>query len=218
MKTEEHILESPNKHKDFVVSGSLVSIRDRPNKPAAAQAEATPRAKGRVLTAGEILTIEEVAAQTIDGLDMAKSQRHGRYRAEARLFIHRPNGKLARHGFRGSARVRGYSQGASSKILPRSPRMSAAGAPTNFYRHKGCLGECGRCASSAGERHPPEARKGVSTRSTRWRARAAISAGWNACAPRRLHLVDGKTFDPGCGQNILAKTHGRSTRSSPKTV
>ena len=98
MKTEEHILESPNKHKDFVVSGSLVSIRDRPNKPAAAQAEATPRAKGRVLTAGEILTIEEVAAKSIDGLDTAKIlNAMGDIGPEARLFIYRPNGKLARY-------------------------------------------------------------------------------------------------------------------------
>src|SRR3972149_9570994 len=144
MKPEEQILESPNKHKDFVVSGSLVSIRDRQNNPAAAQAEAAPKAEGKVLTAGEILTIEEVAAKSIDGLDMAKIlSAMGDIGPEARLFIHRPNGKLARHEVFADPRVCvDIHRGAVVENLTEKPKdVSGWGPPPLFIDTRGCLGD-----------------------------------------------------------------------------
>ena len=73
-------------------------MRDRQIKAAAAPTETAPKAESKVLTAGEILTIEQVAAKSIDGLDMAKIlSAMGDIGPEARLFVYRPNGKLARY-------------------------------------------------------------------------------------------------------------------------
>lgn len=202
MKPEEHILESPNRHKDFVVSGSLVSIRDRQNKPAA-QAEAAPRAEGRVLTAGEILTIEEVAAKSIDGLDMAKIlSAMGDIGPDARLFIHRPNGKLARHEVFADPRVCvDIHRGAVIENLTEKPKDVSGWRTHEFFIDtKGCLGdECGRCAIVCPESAIHLSGKGKgSFHEIDPLACKGCYICWVECARAAADciLVDGKTFDP----------------------
>jgi Pyruvate/2-oxoacid:ferredoxin oxidoreductase delta subunit len=204
MKTEERILESPNKHKDFVVSGSLVSIRDRPNKPVAAQAEATPIAEGRVLTAGEILTIEEVAAKSIDGLDTAKVlSAMGDIGPEARLFLHRPNGKLARHEIFADPRVCvDIHRGAVVENLNEKPKDVSGWRTHEFFIDtKGCLGdECGRCAIVCPESAIHLRGKGKgSFHEIDPLACKGCYICWVECVRTAADciLVDGKTFDPG---------------------
>jgi len=202
MKTEEHILESPNKHKDFVVSGSLVSIRDRQNTPAA-QAEATPKAKGRVLTAGEILSIEEVAAQTIDGLDTANIlSAMGDIGPEARLFIYRPNGKLTRSEVFADPRVCvDIHRGAVVENLNEKPKDVSGWRTHEFFIDiKGCLGdECGRCAIVCPESAIHLSGKGKgSFHEIDPLACKGCYICWVECARTAADciLVDGKTFDP----------------------
>ena len=203
MKPEERILESPNKHKDFVVNGSLVSIRDRQDKPAAAQAEATPRAEGRVLTAGEILTIEEVAAKPIDGLDTAKIlSAMGDIGPEARLFIHRPNGKLARHEIFADPRVCvDIHRGAVVENLNEKPKDVSGWRTHEFFIDtKGCLGdECGRCAIVCPESAIHLRGKGKgSFHEIDPLACKGCYICWVECVRTAADciLVDGKTFDP----------------------
>ena len=202
MKTEEHILESPNKHKDFVVSGSLVSIRDRQSK-LATQAEAAPKAEAKVLTAGEILTIEEVAAKSIDGLDMAKTlSAMGDIGPEARLFIHRPNGKLARHEIFSDPRVcLDIHRGAVIENLNEKPKDVSGWRTHEFFIDiKGCLGdECGRCAIVCPESAIHLRGKGKgSFHEIDPLACKGCYICWVECVRTAADciLVDGKTFDP----------------------
>jgi Pyruvate/2-oxoacid:ferredoxin oxidoreductase delta subunit len=202
MKPEERILESPNRHKDFVVSGSLVSMRDRQNIPPA-QAEATPRAEGRVLTAGEILTIEEVAAKSIDGLDTAKIlSAMGDIGPEARLFIHRPNGKPARHEVFADPRVCvDIHRGAVVENLTEKPKDVSGWRTHEFFIDtKGCLGdECGRCAIVCPESAIHLRGKGKgSFHEIDPLACKGCYICWVECARAAADciLVDGKTFDP----------------------
>ena len=203
MKTEEHILESPNKHKEFVVSGSLVSIRDRQDKPAD-QAEAAPRAEGKVLTDGEILTIEEVAAKSIDGLDTAKTlSAMADIGPEARLFIYRPNGKLARHEIFADPRVCvDIHRGAVVENLNEKPKDVSGWRTHEFFIDtKGCLGdECGRCAIVCPESAIHLRGKGKgSFHEIDPLACKGCYICWVECVRTAADciLVDGKTFDPG---------------------
>jgi Pyruvate/2-oxoacid:ferredoxin oxidoreductase delta subunit len=203
MKTEEHILESPNKHKEFVVSGSLVSIRDRLNKPTA-QAKAAPKSEGKVITDGEILTIEEVAAKPIDGLDMAKIlSAMGDVGPEARLFIHRPNGKLARHEIFADPRVCvDIHRGAVVENLNEKPKDVSGWRTHEFFIDiKGCLGdECGRCAIVCPESAIHLSGKGKgSFHEIDPLACKGCYICWVECVRTAADciLVDGKTFDPG---------------------
>jgi Pyruvate/2-oxoacid:ferredoxin oxidoreductase delta subunit len=203
MKPEERILESPNKHKDFVVSGSLVSIRDRQDKPAA-QAKAAPKAEGKVITDGEILTIEEVAAKSIDGLDTAKVlSAMGDIGPEARLFIHRPNGKLARHEIFADPRVCvDIHRGAVVENLNEKPKDVSGWRTHEFFIDtKGCLGdECGRCAIVCPESAIHLRGKGKgSFHEIDPLACKGCYICWVECVRTAADciLVDGKTFDPG---------------------
>jgi Pyruvate/2-oxoacid:ferredoxin oxidoreductase delta subunit len=204
MKPEERILESPNKHKDFVVSGSLVSIRDRQDKPAAAQAKAAPKSEGKVITDGEVLTIEEVAAKSIDGLDMAKIlSAMGDIGPEARLFIHRPNGKLARHEIFADPRVCvDIHRGAVVENLNEKPKDVSGWRTHEFFIDtKGCLGdECGRCAIVCPESAIHLRGKGKgSFHEIDPLACKGCYICWVECVRTAADciLVDGKTFDPG---------------------
>ena len=203
MKTEEHILESPNKHKEFVVSGSLVSIRDRQDK-SADQAEAAPRTEGKVLTDGEILTIEEVAAKSIDGLDTAKIlSAMADIGPEARLFIYRPNGKLARHEIFADPRVCvDIHRGAVVENLNEKPKDVSGWRTHEFFIDtKGCLGdECGRCAIVCPESAIHLRGKGKgSFHEIDPLACKGCYICWVECVRTAADciLVDGKTFDPG---------------------
>ena len=202
MEPEERILASPNKHKDFVVNGSLVSIRDRQDKPAA-QAEAAPRAEGKVITDGEILTIEEVAAKSINGLDTAKIlSAMADIGPEARLFIYRPNGKLARHEVFADPRVCvDIHRGAVVENLNEKPKDVSGWRTHEFFIDtKGCLGdECGRCAIVCPESAIHLRGKGKgSFHEIDPLACKGCYICWVECARTAADciLVDGKTFDP----------------------
>lgn len=203
MKPEERILESPNKHKDFVVSGSLVSIRDRPNKPAA-QPEAAPKAEAKVLAAGEILTIEQVAAKSIDGLDTAKVlSAMGDIGPEARLFVYRPGGKLVRYEVFADPRVCvDIHRGAVIENLTEKPKDVSGWRTHEFFIDtKGCLGdECGRCAIVCPENAIHLRGKGKgSFHEIDPLACKGCYICWVECVRTAADciLVDGKTFDPG---------------------
>jgi Pyruvate/2-oxoacid:ferredoxin oxidoreductase delta subunit len=204
MKPEERILKSPNKYKDFVVTGSLVSVRDRPNKPAAAQSETTPGTAGKVLTAGEVLTIDEVAAQSIDGLDMAKIlSAMADIGPEARLFIHRPDGKVSRHEVFPDPRVCiDIHRGAVVENLTEKPKDVSGWRTHEFFIDtKGCLGdECGRCAVVCPESAIHLRGKGKgSFHEIDPLACKGCYICWVECVRTAADciLVDGKTFDPG---------------------
>ncbi len=204
MNLEERVLESPNRHKDFVVSGSLVTLRDRREKPFPGPTEEIARIRGKVLTRGEILTIEEVATRPIDGLDMAKIlSAMADIGPEARLFIYRAEGKVVRHEVFQDPRVcTDIHRGAVIENLTEKPKDVSGWRTHEFFIDtKGCLGdECGRCAIVCPESAIHLRGKGKgSFHEIDPLACKGCYICWVVCVRTAADciLVDGKTFDPG---------------------
>ncbi|MBI1994111.1 MAG: hypothetical protein HYS67_06810, partial [Deltaproteobacteria bacterium] len=101
MKEEQRTLVSPNRHKEFVVTGDLVEIRDREDQPSKTEDGAQPSSilnpPSSRLQLPQILTIEEVARSPVDGIDTAKAlSAMADIGPEARLFVYRPEGQAVR--------------------------------------------------------------------------------------------------------------------------
>ncbi len=146
---EERVLDSKNRHMEFVATGRLVTARPR---------EATGETEDRgskiedraELCAPEILAIDEVAGQVIDGIDSkAILSRMADIGPEARLFLHRPQGKVLRAEVYEDPRIcPEINRGAVIENLKEKPKDVSGWRTHDFIIDtKGCLGdECGRCA------------------------------------------------------------------------
>lgn len=64
-------LPTKNRHKEFIVSGQIVTVRDR-KSVAPSPPQKSKNKDGNHLRPAETLTIEEVARQSIDGIDTPK--------------------------------------------------------------------------------------------------------------------------------------------------
>lgn len=203
MKEKERILDSPNRHKEFVATGSLVFVRDRPQPSNAQPKEPNSKPAKVSLTAAEVFAIEEVARQTFDGLDTAKILSDmADIGPEARLFVYRPEGKITRYEVFEDPRVCvDLHRGAVIENLKEKPKdMSGWRTHEFFIDTKGCLGdECGRCAIVCPENAIHLMGKGQgSFHEIDPLACKGCFICWVECVRTAADciLVDGKTFDP----------------------
>jgi Pyruvate/2-oxoacid:ferredoxin oxidoreductase delta subunit len=122
---------------------------------------------------------------------------------EARLFIYRPNGKLARHEVFADPRVCvDIHRGAVIENLTEKPKDVSGWRTHEFFIDtKGCLGdECGRCAIVCPESAIHLRGKGKgSFHEIDPLACKGCYICWVECVRTAADciLVDGKTFDPG---------------------
>ena len=72
MNEKQDVLVSPNRYKEFVVTGPFVEIRDRQEGPLPEESKENEGKGKKVLHPPEIFTIEEVARKPIDGIDTTK--------------------------------------------------------------------------------------------------------------------------------------------------
>ncbi len=199
---QQRLLASPNRHKEFVVTGQLVTIRDTPAAPA--ENDNKENAHGeRFLSPPEILTIEEVAQQPIDGIDTAKVLSEMSDRGpEARLFLYRPEGKVVRCEVFEDPRIcLDIHRGAVIDNLHEKPKDVSGWRTHEFFIDiKGCLGdECGRCAIVCPENAIHLVGKGKgSFHEIDPLACKGCFICWVECVRTAADciLVDGKTFDP----------------------
>jgi Pyruvate/2-oxoacid:ferredoxin oxidoreductase delta subunit len=203
MKEQPHVLKSVNRHKEFVVSGSLVSLRDRQGGPSPDSAASPPKTIDKVLTAGEILTIDEVARQPIDGLATEKIlDAMANIGPEARLFLYRPEGRIVRFEvFRDPRVCEDIHRGAVIENLNEKPKDVSGWRTHEFFIDpKGCLGdECGRCAVVCPENaiHLMGSGQGSFHEIDPLACKGCFIC-WVECVRTAADciLVDGKTFEP----------------------
>jgi len=202
MAQEPRILSSPNRHKEFLVDGKFVSVRDRAEPLAAAEkAPQTPRSAAAAV---DILTIEEVARQPIDGVDTkAVLNSMASIGAHARLFVESRDGKALRSEIFEDPRVcSDINRGAVVENLKEKPKDVSGWRTHEFFIDtKGCLGdECGRCAIVCPENaiHLMGKGKGSFHEIDPLACKGCFIC-WVECYRTAADciLVDGKTFDPG---------------------
>ncbi|MBI3062273.1 MAG: hypothetical protein HYY83_09905, partial [Deltaproteobacteria bacterium] len=150
MKEEQRTLVSPNRHKEFVVTGELVEIRDRQHAGESEKKGQPEDKTAKRSSPPEILTIEEVARQPVDGIDTAKAlSAMADIGPEARLFVYRPEGQAVRYEIFEDPRIcPEIHRGAVIENLKEKPKDVSGWRTHDFFIDlKGCLGdECGRCA------------------------------------------------------------------------
>ena len=202
MAQEPRVLPSANRHKEFFIEGKFVSVRDRA-EPAAA-AEKAPPAAAPAAAAVDILTIEEVARQPIDGVDTkAVLNSMSNIGAHARLFVQSREGKALRSEIFEDPRVcPDVNRGAVVENLKEKPKDVSGWRTHEFFIDtKGCLGdECGRCAIVCPENAIHLMGKGRgSFHEIDPLACKGCFICWVECYRTAADciLVDGKTFDPG---------------------
>ncbi|MBI2987502.1 MAG: hypothetical protein HYY45_12120 [Deltaproteobacteria bacterium] len=204
MKEKQQILVSLNRHKEFVVTGPFVEMRERQGSSGPEKREPTESDKGKFLHPPEILTIEEVAQKPIDGLDTPKVlNAMADIGPEARLFVYRPEGKVTRHEIFEDPRVcLEIQRGAVIENLREKPKDVSGWRTHDFFIDiKGCLGdECGRCAIVCPENaiHLMGKGKGSFHEIDPLACKGCFIC-WVECVRTAADciLVDGKTFDPG---------------------
>jgi Pyruvate/2-oxoacid:ferredoxin oxidoreductase delta subunit len=204
MEQKSESLLSPNKRKEFVVTGQLVELRDRTDLAAAEPKEPPPGEKAKPLTAPEVLTIEEVARARLDGLDSNQIlSAMADIGPEARLFLHRAEGKPVRYEVFEEPRIcHDVHRGAVIENLKEKPKDVSGWRTHDFFIDlKGCLGdECGRCAIVCPENaiHLMGKGKGSFHEIDPLACKGCFIC-WVECFRTAADciLVDGKTFDPG---------------------
>lgn len=203
MKDEQQALASLNRYKEFVVSGSLVTMRDRQDGPRPKERERDEEQRGNFLRPPEILTIEDVARQTIEGIDTPRVlSEMADIGPEARLFLDRPEGKVVRYEVFEDPRVcPELHRGAVIENLREKPKDVSGWRTHEFFIDiKGCLGdECGRCAIMCPENaiHLMGKGKGSFHEIDPLACKGCFIC-WVECVRTAADciLVDGKTFDP----------------------
>jgi Pyruvate/2-oxoacid:ferredoxin oxidoreductase delta subunit len=204
MEQKQHVLVSPNRHKEFVVTGRLVEIRERQDASGTVKSEQAEGKKGKSLVPPEILTIEEVARQPIDGIETAKVLGEmADIGPEARLFLYRPMGKGLRYEVFEDPRIcQDIHRGAVIENLAEKPKDVSGWRTHEFFIDtKGCLGdECGRCAVMCPENaiHLMGKGKGSFHEIDPLACKGCFIC-WVECVRTAADciLVDGRTFDPG---------------------
>lgn len=204
MKDTECILPSLNQRKDFVVDGQLVEVRDRADVGTPRTQEPTASSRKAFLSPPEFLTIEELARTPIDGIDTQRLlSEMGDLGPQARLFVHRPEGKVIRCQVFEDPRVcLEVNRGAVIENLKEKPKDVSGWRTHDFFIDvKGCLGdECGRCAVVCPENAIHLMGKGAgSFHEIDPLACKGCFICWVECIRTAADciLVDGKTFDPG---------------------
>lgn len=200
----QRVIRSRNRHKEFLVEGQFVTLRDRRNPPAADPTEKQEPSMRRSVAPPEILTIEEVARQPIDGVDTHDIlDRMANIGPEARFFVYRRDGKVARSEIFDDPRVcPDINRGAVVENLKERPKDVSGWRTHDFFIDtKGCLGdECGRCAIMCPENaiHLMGKGKGSFHEIDPLACKGCFIC-WVECYRTAADciLVDGKTFDPG---------------------
>jgi Pyruvate/2-oxoacid:ferredoxin oxidoreductase delta subunit len=202
MAQQPRVLSSPNRHKEFLIEGKFVSVRDRAEPLAAAEkAAAAPRPAAPAV---EILTIEQVTRQPIDGVDTnAVLNSMASIGPHARLFVQSRDGKTLHSEIFEDPRVcPDINRGAVVENLKEKPKDVSGWRTHEFFIDtKGCLGdECGRCAIVCPENaiHLMGKGKGSFHEIDPLACKGCFIC-WVECyrAAADCILVDGKTFDPG---------------------
>jgi Pyruvate/2-oxoacid:ferredoxin oxidoreductase delta subunit len=195
-------LPNVSREKEFVVSGQIVTVRDKKDAPPPAPEKDGEKA-GITMKPPEILTIEDVARQPIEGIDSPKVLSDmADVGPQARLFIYRSEGKVIRQEIFQDPRIcLDIHQGGIIENLEQKPN-DVSGWRTNefFIDTKGCLGdECGRCAVVCPENAIHLRGKGPgSFHEIDPLACKGCFICWVECVRTASDciLVDGKTFDP----------------------
>jgi Pyruvate/2-oxoacid:ferredoxin oxidoreductase delta subunit len=203
MEEKQEVLLSPNRRKEFVVTGQLVEMRDRHDAGGSEQEEASPSTKVKHFPLPEILTIDEVARATIDGIDSKRVlSEMADVGPEARLFLYRPEGKTVRYEVYEDPRIcLDLPRGAVIENLKEKPKDVSGWRTHDFFIDlKGCLGdECGRCAIVCPESaiHLRGTGKGSFHEIDPLACKGCFIC-WVECFRTAADciLVDGKTFDP----------------------
>lgn len=204
MEEKQEVLLSPNRRKEFVVTGQLVELRDRHDADGFEQEEAPRGSNVKHFSPPEILTIEEVARTPIDGIDSNRVlSEMADLGPEARLFVYRPEGKTLRHEVFEDPRIcLDLHRGAVIENLKEKPKDVSGWRTHDFFIDlKGCLGdECGRCAIVCPESaiHLRGTGKGSFHEIDPLACKGCFIC-WVECFRTAADciLVDGKTFDPG---------------------
>ncbi|MFQ5850170.1 MAG: hypothetical protein ACE5JU_06220 [Candidatus Binatia bacterium] len=199
---EKFSLPTTSRYKEFIVSGQIVTIRDREAAPPLPPQKSEEKS-GNHLQPAEILTIEEVARQAIDGIETKKVLNEmAEIGLEARLFLYRPEGKVTRYEVFEDPRIcSDIHRGAVIENLAEQPRdVSGWRTQELFIDPKGCLGdECGRCAIVCPENaiHLRGEGEGSFHEIDPLACKGCFIC-WVECvrAAADCILVDGKTFDP----------------------
>ncbi|HEX9144824.1 MAG TPA: hypothetical protein VGA09_11165 [Candidatus Binatia bacterium] len=204
MEEKQEVLLSPNRRKEFVVTGQLVEVRDRHDAGGSEQDEASRSSSGKHFSPPEILTIDEVAGASIDGIDSKRVlSEMADLGPEARLFLYRPEGKTVRYEVFEDPRIcLDLHRGAVIENLKEKPKDVSGWRTHDFFIDlKGCLGdECGRCAIVCPESaiHLRGTGKGSFHEIDPLACKGCFIC-WVECFRTAADciLVDGKTFDPG---------------------
>ncbi|MBI2090701.1 MAG: hypothetical protein HYT78_18475 [Deltaproteobacteria bacterium] len=197
------LLSALSRHKEYLVSGQLVTMSDRELSP-----EKTAGNKEKVgakhhPAAPQTLTLEEVARESPEGIDLPKVlSEMADVGPQARLFLVRSEGKVARAEVFEDPRVcTEIHRGAVVENLKEKP-VDVSGWRTHefFIDTKGCLGEeCGRCAIVCPENAIHLMGRGAgSFHEIDPLACKGCFICWVECVRTAADciLVDGKTFDP----------------------
>ncbi len=203
MEDKQEILLSPNRQMEYVVTGQIVEVRDRHGANGSQQPHAPQDANGKHLSPPEVLTIEELARTTIDGIDTKQAlSEMADIGPEARLFVYRPEGKVVRHEVFEDPRIcLDIHRGAVIENLKEKPKDVSGWRTHDFFIDlKGCLGdECGRCAIVCPEQaiHLMGTGKGSFHEIDPLACKGCFIC-WVECFRTAADciLVDGKTFDP----------------------
>lgn len=204
MDEKQRALVSPNRHREYVVTGRLVEMRERRDGGAPAASEHAEGQPAKFSTAPQLLTIEEVARSPVDGIDTAKAlSAMADIGPEARLFVYRPEGQAVRCEIFEDPRVcPEIHRGAVIENLKEKPKDVSGWRTHDFFIDlKGCLGdECGRCAIVCPENaiHLRGKGKGSFHEIDPLACKGCFIC-WVECVRTAADciLVDGKTFDPG---------------------
>ena len=203
MEAKQEVLLSPNRRKEYVITGQLVEVCDRHDADGSEQGEASRSSSGKRFSPPEILTIDEVARATIDGIDSKRVlSEMADVGPEARLFLYRPKDKTVRYEVFEDPRIcLDLPRGAVIENLKEKPKDVSGWRTHDFFIDlKGCLGdECGRCAIVCPESaiHLRGTGKGSFHEIDPLACKGCFIC-WVECFRTAADciLVDGKTFDP----------------------
>jgi Pyruvate/2-oxoacid:ferredoxin oxidoreductase delta subunit len=197
-------LATRSRHRDYVIDGPFVTTRSREAGPDGAAPGGATAAASSEPTAPEILTIEQIARQAPEGIDVAKMlSAMGDLGPEARLLVVRHGGKAVRWEVFEDPRICiEIQRGAVIENLNEKPADVSGWRTHEFFIDvKGCLGdECGRCATMCPENAIHLMGRGPgSFHEIDPLACKGCFICWVECVRTAADciLVDGKTFDPG---------------------